>query len=58
MLMSRSTPAVWEKGQGFPGIGPLPTFLTLTVCLGSVVPVAVSLSFQTCCSECTLRLKV
>ena len=27
----------WEKGQGFPGIGPLPTFWPFTVSLGTVM---------------------
>ena len=38
-------PTIWGKGQGFPGIGPLPTFWPFMVGLETVmVPVGVLFS--------------
>ena len=48
-----------EKGRGFPGIGPLPTFWTLMVSLITVMAlVGVSFSMLMYYNECIMRHKV
>ena len=52
-------PTILEKGQGFPGVGPVPTVWSLMVDLGtSMVPLGVSFSLLMCYSELVLRIKV
>ena len=44
-MSGRIIPIILEKGWGFPGIGPPPTFLPFMVRLGTVIsPVGMSFS--------------
>ena len=55
----RIIPIILEKGWWFSGIGPLPTFWSLMVCLRIVMAlVSVSLSLLMCYIEHILRLKI
>ena len=60
MLTSgRIIPTILEKGWGFPGIGPLPTFGPFMVSLGTaMVPVGVSVSMLIYYNEHITRLKI
>ena len=50
---------VWEKGWGFSGIGPPPTFWPFLVSLGTVlVSVGELLSILVYYSECMMRFKI
>ena len=51
--------SIWDKGQGFPGIGPWPTFWPLMVGLRTVMAlVGVSFSMLIYYNEHIMRLKV
>ena len=60
MLTSRRIiPILSGKGQGFPGVGPLPTFWSFMVSLGIfMAPVGMSFSMLLYNNEHTMRLKV
>ena len=58
-MSGRIIPTILEKGQGFPGVGPVPTVWSLMVDLGtSMAPLGVSFSLLMCYSELVLRIKV
>ena len=58
-MSGKIIPAILRKGQGFPGIGPPPTFWPFMVGLGTVMaPVDVSFSLLMCYDERILRPKV
>ena len=55
----RIIPTILEKGQRFPGIGPLHTFWPFMVGIGTVMaPVSVSFSLLIYYNECIMRPKV
>lgn len=58
LMSGRSISAVWGKGRGFPGVGPLPTSGSLVGLRAITTPMGLSLSLLTCSSERVLRLTV
>ena len=57
-MSGRIIPTISGKGQGFPGIGPLPPFWPFMLGLRTViVPVGVSVSMLVYYSECITKLK-
>ena len=60
LMSGRIIPTILGKGQRFPGTGPMPTFGSLMVGLGTVLaPADVSFSLLMCCyNETILMLKV
>ena len=58
LMSGRSISAILGKGQGFPGVGPIPTFGSLVSLRAVMTPVGLSLSLLMCSSERVLRLTV
>ena len=56
LMSGRSISAIWGKGRGFPGVGPLSTFGSLVSLRAIMAPMGMSLSLLMCSSERVLRL--